>query len=168
MMSRVRVSAAGVALLAVIVAGSTLAVASTFLKVDMPTLRGMSEAVVQARVVDVQSAWNDEGSMIFTHVTLDVTGRLHGKAADQLVVRVPGGTVGNFTSSMEGAPQFEVGQDVVAFIARWDDGVPMIAGYAEGLSTVRRDAAGNMILNGGLADGMPVSELAKQLGRSGR
>ena len=168
MMSRVRVSAAGVALLAVIVAGSTLAVASTFLKVDMPTLRGMSEAVVQARVVDVQSAWNDEGSMIFTHVTLEVTGRLHGKAANQLVVRVPGGTVGNFTSSMEGAPQFEVGQEVVAFIARWDDGVPMIAGYAEGVSTVRRDAVGNMILNGGLANGMPISELVKQLGRSGR
>ena len=168
MMRRARVLAAGVALLAVIVAGSTLAVASTFLKVDMPTLRGLSEAVVQARVVDVQSAWNDEGSMIFTHVTLEVTGRLHGKAANQLVVRIPGGTVGNFTSSMEGAPQFEVGQDVVAFIARWDDGVPMIAGYAEGVSTVRRDAVGNMILNGGLANGMPISELVKQLGRSGR
>lgn len=168
MMSRGRFSVACVALLALIVAGSTLAIGSTFLKVDMPTLRAMSEAVVQARVIDVRSAWNDEGSMIFTHVTLEVTGRLHGKAANELIVRVPGGTVGNFTSTMEGAPQFEVGQDVVAFIARWDDGVPMIAGYAEGLSTLHRDAVGNLVLDGGLANGMPISELAKQLGRSGR
>jgi hypothetical protein len=153
---------------AVISGAGTLALGSTFLKVDMPTLRGMSEAVVQARVVDVQSAWNDEGSMIFTHVTLEVTGRLHGKAANQLVVRVPGGTVGNFTSVMEGAPEFTVGDEVVAFIARWDDGAPMIAGYAQGVSTLKKDAAGNGVLHGGIADCMPISELTKQLGRSDR
>ena len=44
----------------------------------------------------------------------------------------------------------------------------MVAGYAEGLSTVVRDPAGNAILRGGLADGMPVSELAKTLARVGR
>jgi hypothetical protein len=144
---------------AVLVAGSSLALASTFLKVDIPTLRAMSEAVVKAHVVDVRSAWNDEGTAIFTYVTLDVKGRLFGRSDNQLVVRVPGGTVGNFSS---------VSDDVVAFIARWDDGVPMIAGYAEGVSRVQVDGVGNAILHGGLANGMPVSELTKQLGRSDR
>ena len=153
---------------AAIVAGSSLAIGSTFLKVDIPTLRGMSEAVVKAHVVDVRSAWNDEGSAIFTYVTLEVKGRLSGRTDNQLVVRVPGGTVGNFSSVMEGAPEFTVGEDVVAFIARWDDGVPMIAGYAEGVSRVKQDGLGNAILHGGLANGMPVSELSKQLGRSDR
>jgi hypothetical protein len=128
----------------------------------------MSESVVHASVVDVRSAWNDEGSAIFTFVTLEVKGRLHGTAENQIVVRVPGGTVGDFTSEMEGAPRFQKGEDVVAFIARWQDGVAMVAGYAEGLSKVNHDRLGNLILEGGLADGMPMSELGRKLAQSGK
>jgi hypothetical protein len=152
---------------AVLLGGITPATASTFLKVDVPTLRGMSEAVVQAKVVDVQSAWNAEGTAVFTHVTLEVTGRLHGSADEQIVVRVPGGTVGGFTSVMEGAPVFQVGDHVVAFVARWHDGVPMVAGYAQGLSRVKSDKLGNLMLEGGVADGMHLPELGRQLSRAG-
>ena len=161
-------SVAALALGASFLAGISLTAASTFLKADISTLQKMSESVVHANVVDVRSAWNDEGSAIFTFVTLEVTGRLHGVAQGQIVVRVPGGTVGDFTSEMEGAPKFQQGDEVVAFISRWDDGVAMVAGYAEGLSRVNRDRLGNLILKGGLADGMPVSELGRQLARSGR
>jgi hypothetical protein len=158
----------GSALCASLALGISLTAASTFLRVDIPTLRAMSESVVRAHVVDVRSAWNDEGTAIFTYVTLEVTGRLHGTAPGQLVVRVPGGTVGDFTSVMEGAPTFETGEDVVAFVARWQDGVPMVAGYAQGLSRVKSDRLGNLILEGGLADGMPITELGRQLAQSGR
>jgi len=161
-------SLAALALGASFLAGISLTAASTFLKVDISTLRKMSESVVQANVVDVRSAWNDEGSAIFTFVTLEVTGRLHGAAAGQIVVRVPGGTVGEFTSEMEGAPRFQQGDEVVAFISRWRDGVAMVAGYAEGLSRVNHDQRGNLMLKGGLADGMPMSELGRQLAPSGK
>ena len=160
-------SRAGLVLGTILVAGFSLAAASTFLKVDIPTLKKMSESVVQASVVDVRSAWNQEGSAIFTYVTLEVHGRLHGIAEDQIVVRVPGGTVGDFTSEMEGAPQFHKGDQVVAFIARWQDGVAMVAGYAQGLSKVNQDRLGNLILEGGLADGMPLSDFGRLLDRSG-
>jgi hypothetical protein len=153
---------------AILLAGVSLTTASTFLKVDIPTLKRMSESVVQANVVDVRSAWNDEHTGIFTYVTLDVKGRLHGNADNQIVVRVPGGTVGDFTTKMEGAPEFEVGDDIVAFIARWQDGAPMISGYAAGVSRVHRDGLGNKMLTGGLADGLPMSELSKQLASPGR
>ncbi|HEX4825990.1 MAG TPA: hypothetical protein VFV19_16955 [Candidatus Polarisedimenticolaceae bacterium] len=152
---------------AIVLGGITLSAASTFLKVDVPTLKRMSEAVVQADVVDVRSAWNEEGSAIFTYVTLQVMGRLHGASTDQVVVRVPGGTVGDFTSEMEGAPVFHEGDHVVAFIGRWFDGVPMVAGYAQGLSRINRDRLGNLMLEGGVADGMPLAELGKQLARAG-
>ena len=151
-----------------VLAGVSMTGASTFLKVDIPTLKKMSESVVRANVVDVRSAWNDEGSMIFTYVTLEVTGRLHGTSPEQLVVRVPGGTVGDFTSVMEGAPQFQTGDRIVAFIARWYDGVPMVAGYAQGVSRVNQDRLGNLILEGGVADGMPLAELGRQLAAAGK
>lgn len=158
-------AAALVAAVAVASAGS--AVATVFLKVDMPALKKMSEAVVHAKVVDISSEWNAERTMIFTHVTLDVKGRLHGAAADRIVVRVPGGTVDDFSVAMEGAPEFTLNDEVVAFISRWRDGVPMVAGYVEGVSRVHQDGLGNKILKGGLADGLPISELTRQL-RSAR
>src|SRR5262245_19703580 len=163
-----RSPAFGLALVALITAGATLAAGSTFLKVDIPTLKKMSESVVHAKVVDMRSEWNGDGSMIFTYVTLEVKGRLHGKAPNELVVRVPGGTVDGFASEMEAAWVFQEGGEVVAFIGLWDDGVAMVAGYEQGLSKVNRDSVGNMVLKGGRADGMPISELAKQLGRSGQ
>ena len=166
-MTRTR-SRATLVLGAILLAGVSLTAASTFLRVDIPTLKRMSESVVQANVVDVRSAWNEERTGIFTYVTLAVKGRLHGNADNQIVVRVPGGTVGDFTTKMDGAPEFQVGDDIVAFIARWQDGVPMIAGYAAGVSKVNRDRLGNKMLAGGLADGLPMSELSKQLARVGR
>ncbi len=144
--------------------GATFGVASTFLKADIPTLTQMSESVVHARVVNIQSDWNAERTMIFTHVALDVIRTLHGTAASQMVVRVPGGTVDGFTVEMSGAPEFKMHHNLTAFIARWDDGMPRVAGYFQGLSRVVLDRLGNPILRGGVADGLPVSELVRRLG----
>jgi predicted protein tyrosine phosphatase len=74
--------------------------------------------------------------------------------------------VDGYTVEMGGAPRFTEGEEIVAFVGRWDDGVPMVAGYAEGISRVRKDNLGHLMLQGGLADGLPVSELARQLRQS--
>src|SRR5206468_1184049 len=130
---------------------------------DVASLRGKSEAVVHARVTDVRSYWNAEHTMIFTDVTLNVQRNLQGTASREIVLRVPGGTVGDYTVQMEGAPRFQTDDEVVAFIGRWDDGVPMVAGYFQGVSRVTRDEAGNAILHGGVADGLPMADLARRL-----
>ena len=165
---RHRAVLSALAIAAFIIAGSGLAGASTFLKEDVASLKKQSEAVVHAKVVDVRSYWDPTGSTIFTDVTLDVKGRLHGSSDNQIIVRVPGGTVGDFTVEMEGAPKFDMDDDVVAFIARWYDGVPMVAGYFQGLMKVQHDKLGNDFLRGGVADGLAMSELARQLRQSGR
>ena len=139
-------------------------VSSTFKKLDLDELRGRSEAVVRAQVVHKESYWNAEGSMIFTDVTLSVKQRLHGKAADEITLRVPGGTVDGFTAVMLGAAEFDEGSEVVVFVGRWKDGKRRAAGYSQGVSRVRRDALGNLMLQGGIASGLPVSDLARRLG----
>jgi len=157
-----------IAVALLLAAGPGPAQASMFLKEDVQSLKQRAEAVVRASVVDVRSYWNADATMIFTDVTLVVKGRLHGSSDNRIVVRVPGGTVGDFSVDMEGAPRFSVGEDVVAFVARWDDGVPMVAGYFQGVSRIRRDSAGNEMLQGGVADGLAMSELARQLHQAGR
>ena len=143
-------------------------IASTFTKMDIPSLSRGSEAVVHARVVEINSDWNADRSMIFTHVTLQVIRSLRGDPRATVTVRVPGGTVGELTTVMVGGPRFEMNQEVVAFLAPWDDGVPGVMGYAQGLSQVRREPNGRTRLRGGAADGLSIRELTGLIGRSVR
>jgi hypothetical protein len=158
MRKALRSSLPGVALAVLM---TSTALASTFIQLDIPALNRMSEAVVRARVADMRSAWNDDHTMIFTFVTLEVRAAIRGAAESTLVVRVPGGTVAGFTAVMDGAPTFHPGEEVVAFIARWRDGSPMVAGYEQGLSRVETDGSGSPVLRGGLADGLPLANLTR-------
>lgn len=142
--------------------------ASTFLEVDIPTLRSMSDAVVVARVQEVESAWNDDGTMIFTSVTLAVQRTLVGSHRDVITLRVPGGSVAGYSLRMAGAPEFRVGERALIFVGAWDDGAPMVSGYAQGVSRVARDQAGNEILRGGLGNGMALSQFVNILRGAGR
>jgi hypothetical protein len=119
--------------------------------------------VIQARVVEMRSDWNPEHTYIFTQVTLKVLRSLSGDVAGTVTVRVPGGTVDGFTVQMHGAPEFALNQNVVVFLDRWDDGVPMVNGYFQGLARVEPDLAGNPVLRGGVADGLPLTELERRV-----
>lgn len=161
---------AGWRALVMLVALGGPAAASTFLKLDLPALNGMAESVVHARVVAITSEWNQERTFIFTHVTLQRVASLRGDAADtigELVVRVPGGTVDDFTAEMDGAPRFELNQEVVVFLAHWPDGALMVSGYEQGLSRVETDPSGVKVLRGGVVDAMPLHQLASELRAGG-
>ena len=157
----------------VLLAGAALVLAaplhaSTFLRLDVPALARASESVVHARVVEVTSGWDADHSMIYTHATLQVIRNLKGAMPARVTLRVPGGAVAEQTTVMVGAPAFARGDEVVAFLSRWDEGVPGVMGYAQGLSRVRRDGAGRARLRGGAADGLTLSELAGRIGRPAR
>ena len=163
---RAVLSALAIAAFTIAVGGMTGA--STFLKEDVKSLKKQSEAVVHAKVLDAHSYWNADHTVIFTDVTLEVKGRLHGASDDLIVVRVPGGTVGDFTVEMDGAPQLDLDDEVVVFLGRWKDNTPMVAGYFQGVSKIHRDKLGNAFLRGGVADSLPMSELARQLRQSAK
>lgn len=135
---------------------------------DVPGLTETSESVVQARVVGSESAWNARGSMIFTNVTLEVIRTIHGRSQDRIVVRVPGGTVGDHTLQVEGAPQFPAAGPVVSFIGEWPDGAAKVIGYFQGLSQIVPDGRGNQVLRGGSADGLTLQSFTEQVQQAGR
>lgn len=159
--NRSQVLATIAALLVAAVAATSQA--STFLREEIPSLTRSSESVVQARVIDMQSAWNPEQTYIFTRVTLKVLRTFSGEAPATIVVRVPGGTVDGYTVEMHGAPKFALNENVVVFLDRWDDGVPMVNGYFQGLARVETDRGGNLVLRGGVADGLPLVELERSV-----
>ncbi len=77
-----------------------------------------SDYVVRGRVMAVESAWQERGAsrVIVTRVRLDVVEVIAGAPPEPLVLTMLGGKVGEQAMVLEGAPQFEVGDEDVLFV----------------------------------------------------
>lgn len=76
-----------------------------------------SNTIVLGSVVGKHSYWQEQN--IYTDVTVSVDRIIKLKTKDNarmLTVRVPGGTVGDVTEEVDGAPRFSVGDKVMLFL----------------------------------------------------
>ncbi len=107
----------GAALLVGLLAGS--AQPSTFIKTDLATLVAQSEFVLTATVTQVESAVDptNQGIVTFVHFIPNelVKGVLAGP---EVILREPGGSVGDQHEWIFGAPQFWVGERSLLFLER--------------------------------------------------
>jgi hypothetical protein len=104
-------------LLASLLAGVPRATpAATFLETSVEETARTSQAVVRGVVERTRSRW--AGSRIVTEVTVRVTGTWKGQPDDRLILLVPGGTVGDLAQTVDAAPTFEDGEEVVVFAGR--------------------------------------------------
>jgi hypothetical protein len=87
---------------------------------DVATLTASSEAVLHARVVARESRWGAGGEssgLIFTRVTLQPIEWWKGTGTPApVVLRVPGGTVGELTQTVDGVASFSPREEVVVFL----------------------------------------------------
>jgi len=104
-------------------------------RLPMDTMLNHSEQVVRGEVAEVTPEWADDG-LIWTVVTLDVEETLERTAATQVQFRVPGGTVGDLSLAVPGAPSFQLGQDVLVFL----DG-DRLRGFGQGAFLVQEGVA---------------------------
>src|SRR5689334_7444830 len=98
-----------------------LAVPATATVVIAQSLEQMartSPLVVRARVGQIQASWNEENTTIETWVDVVVTETLKGKAqvGASLMIRNPGGIVGDRGARVYGSPQFTTGEDTLLFL----------------------------------------------------
>jgi len=132
--------------LALLLAASVPAAAATVRgPADVASLTAAAQAVVHARVVAQESRWGAGGEssgLIFTRVTLQPLEWWKGAAASRLVVRVPGGTIGQLTQAVDGVATFAPQEEVVLFLRKLGD-EPGAAVYA-----VERLALGKFSVGG--------------------
>ncbi len=76
----------------------------------------LSEKIVRGQVVAVECYWNCEKNNIFTDVTLLVDEYLKGDGPRKMIIKIPGGTVGDKTQQVSDTPQFRVGDDDIIFL----------------------------------------------------
>jgi len=122
------------------------AAATTFVLMDEPTLLHSSDAVLVGTVTGIESAASDVTGGIYTYVHVQPNRILKGRLGKRpLVLREPGGTVGQRRQWIFGAPEFWVGERCLLFLSRNPDGTLQTNSLAMGKFTLAVDMNGHAI-----------------------
>jgi hypothetical protein len=91
-----------------------------------------SDLIVTGTVTGVASRWNSDQSAIYTDVTLSASIFEKGSADRVIVVRVPGGEVGDVGMAVEDYPVLQSGDNVRLHLTLGADGVFLLVGGMQG------------------------------------
>jgi len=88
------------------------------LEMSTPELAQQAEAIVRGKVKDMKSEWDPERRFIWTLVIISVSHSIKGNSQEkqEVVVKIPGGEVGDIGQKTEDAPIFTTGEDVLLFL----------------------------------------------------
>ena len=99
-----------------------------------------SRAVVRARVIFQACGFDSRRDIVYTYVTLRIREALKGEIGSRdIVLKEPGGQVGNRGSVFFGSPRFASGEDVILYLDTWPDGSLRVHDMFMGKFTVLRD-----------------------------
>lgn len=112
---------AGVIALLVALAAAAPASGATFVDMEITDLVAASDAVIEGRVVDVKSFWDEQGVVILSEALIQVDDKIVGKSDDWVTVRTVGGEVGGYTIQAPGFPTLDRDERVVLFLRRSGD-----------------------------------------------
>jgi hypothetical protein len=112
--------------------------ATTLAQLSLDQLAGAADGVARVRCAGTESRW--ENGAIWTNTTFEVVQAMKGDLPPRIVVRLPGGKVGPFTTTVEGAPRFSTGEEAVVFLERSRAGGYSVTGWLEGTFRIALDA----------------------------
>jgi hypothetical protein len=92
--------------------------ATTFLRRSLAELTRMNDLVIRGTVLDRQSHWAPDGTIIVTDIRILPLEVLKGEAPDPVTVTVLGGVVGDLATLEFGGPLLEPGSEYVLFLSR--------------------------------------------------
>lgn len=137
--------------------------ATVIVPIEFRELVTTSPVIVQGRVTDVRSAFVNGRRSVETFVTVEAGDYLKGNLGSHVTLRVPGGEIGRYRTIFIGAPEFQVGEEVVLFLKTARGAVPVIAGLNQGAFRIvsdrdsgRRIVTAPILLGRGGPDAEPV------------
>ena len=120
---------------------ATSASATTLERMSVAKMTQAAQLVVRAQCVANSTGW--DGGEIWTFTSFAVEDAWKGApsgAAQQLTVRLLGGSVGNLSSTVSGVPRFRPGEEVILFLQSTARGDYSIVSWVQGTFRIRRDA----------------------------
>jgi hypothetical protein len=119
--------------------------ATSLLYRDVPALTRDADAIVVGRVAKSESRWTADHRRIVTEVTVEVSESLKGAPGSTVLVRQPGGQIGDIGQRVDGMASFAKGEEVLVFLQRRPDNSFFLAGMAQGKYRVEREADGKVL-----------------------
>jgi len=136
---------------------SGIAHATVLLPADLSDLSHEAVAIARGRIAAVEPQWKEGRRGIETLVTLQTETYLKGSLGTIVQFRIPGGTLGRFSSVVVGAPQFTVGQRVILFLGSRGPTIPYVLGLSQGVFRLVQSTQGDWLVTPppitGTADG---------------
>jgi len=111
---------------------SVPAQASVIRLVDLSVLVRRADIIVRGTTLATVSSLTEDGKQIHTVAKVRVQSALKGAPASEIEVRTPGGTIGDITQMVHGAPRLVEGQKVILFLHRVSERRFTIEGFAQG------------------------------------
>ncbi|HBQ27918.1 MAG TPA: hypothetical protein DD719_00550 [Desulfotomaculum sp.] len=84
------------------------------LKKDLGTLANEADTIITGKVTNMKSQWED--NKIFTYVTIGAKDILKGAKKTEIIIKVPGGTVGDTACFVTDTPNFRINEEVFLFL----------------------------------------------------
>ncbi len=124
---------------ALLLAMSGEAVATTLAHMSLEQMSQTAQVIVRARCQEDATSW-DAGE-IWTLTSFEVEEVWRGSAPARITVRLLGGRVGNLTSSVPGVPRFRAGDEVVLFLEATQRGDFSVVSWEQGTFRIGLEVA---------------------------
>lgn len=132
------------------------AFASVVLPASVESLARQADLVVRGRAERAVCVASPDGKQLHTVTTVRVASALKGEAGQTVEVRTPGGTLGDLTQVVHGAPSFSQGEEVVLFLHREHPARYTVESLALGKFEVVKAADGAPVVRQRAAKGLAV------------
>ena len=114
--------------------------ATVLLPAEFREIVNGSDIIAYGRVTASTARWSDDRKHVDTLITMQVGTYLKGHRGEELVFKVPGGTIGRYMNITVGAPQFNAGDEAVVFLNTRGEDLPIVFGLNQGVFRVTLDA----------------------------
>jgi hypothetical protein len=98
-----------------------------------------ADLIVRGLVVEVKSDESVDRASIVTRIKVSVDRQWKGPKLAAVTLRQPGGTVGRITQAVSAVPQFSLGEEVLVFLEKQEDGSLATVGGKQGKFVLKTD-----------------------------
>jgi len=126
--------------LALMAAGAELVNATQLVSMTPRQMGEQAQLVVAGKVSGEQSFWNEKRTKIFTRIDVAVDASYKGGTPVSVSLLQLGGTVDGVRTTVDGAVQWRVGEEVLLFLEPYTKGTYQVTGLSQGKFRIERDA----------------------------
>ena len=105
---------------------------TTMIELSLEDLSRKADVIFIGRCVGRSVDFSEDGRLIYTDYTFQVTRVVKGGAGSEVVVRQPGGEIGDIGMRMVGAARFLPFEEALVFTGQGSGGVRGLIGLAQG------------------------------------